>query len=109
MRTKILVNGMQYNVEVWMMAPLGGNYRFGVQALGGRKVASYAIRLSEEFIEDEIDNDKKKEYLETVALRVVEIHFGDMLTMTPHAVIANLVVWFRDAKRQLDQVNINEK
>jgi hypothetical protein len=102
MKSTIVINHQRYVVEVWMMKPIDGMYRFGMQAFSSGKIAPYSIRLSEEFIEDEIDNNKNQDYLEKVAMKVAVNHLSDMLTLPPNNVIANLGYWFRDAKKQLD-------
>jgi hypothetical protein len=103
MKSKKAIDGRRYTIEVWMMKPIGGIYRFGLQIWGIKDVFPYAMRLSEEFIEDEIDNDKRAGYLEQVALRVAENHAKDILEMSPHAVVGNLKWWFKEAKRQVDE------
>ncbi|KKP28156.1 MAG: hypothetical protein UR56_C0003G0057 [Candidatus Roizmanbacteria bacterium GW2011_GWC2_34_23] len=98
-----IINGVRYNLEVWMMNPINGVYRFGAQVFTSNKIQSFSMRLIEEFIEDEIDNDKRKTYLEQVALCVVKNHIIDFLTSNKHAIITNLGYWFKEAKRQIDK------
>lgn len=97
------INGTHYVLGAWLVSP-GDVYKFGIQALPRKgQPHSFSVKLSEEFIEDEIDNNKRPEYLELVALRVAENHVKDILELSPHAVIGNLKWWFKEAKRQIDE------
>lgn len=105
--TQQIINGIYYILEVWL-ASSGSVYKFGIQALPRKgQPYSFSVRLSEEFIEDEIDNGKRAEYLECVALRVAENHIKDMLELSNHAVIGNIKWWFKEAKRQLEEERKN--
>lgn len=106
-KTQKIINGTRYVLEAWLASP-GDVYKFGIQALprkGQRN--SFSVRLSEEFIEDEIDNKKRPDYLEQIALRVAENHIQDMFTLSRYAVIGNIRSWFKEAKRQLQEEKEN--
>lgn len=103
MKSKKIVCGRRYTIEVWMMKPINDIYRFGLQIWSDGNISPFSIRLAEEFIEDEIDNNKRPEYLELVALRVAENHVKDILELSQHAVAKNLKWWFKEAKRQLEE------
>lgn len=101
--TRKNIDGTHYVLEAWLASP-GDVYKFGIQALPRKgQPHSFSVKLSEEFIEDEIDNKKQPDYLEHVALRVAENHLKDMLSLNRHAVIANIKWWFKEAKRQLEE------
>jgi hypothetical protein len=102
-KVKKVIDGQRYTIEVWMMRPINGIYRFGLQIWGAGNVSPFAMRLTEEFIEDEIDNKKNKDYLERVAMKVAENHLMDMLNMNSGTVAAKLKYWFIEAKRQLEK------
>lgn len=100
--TKI-INGERVVVEAWL-ASTGDIYKFGIQGIPLKSQPySFSVRLSEEFVEDEIDNEKTPKYLEEVALRVAANHIEDMANLAPHAVIGNIKWWFKEAKRQIDE------
>lgn len=103
MKSQKVINGVRYLLEVRMMKPIDEWYRFGSQVLTKGYVYSFSMRLMEEFIEDEIDNDKRKTYLEQVALRVVENHITDIPILSKNAIIVNLPYWFKKAKGQIDK------
>ena len=97
------IDGIYHILEAWLASP-GDIYKFGIQAIPRKgRPHSFSVRLSEEFIEDEIDNKKHPDYLERIALRVAENNIKDMLTLGRHAVIRNLKWWFKEAKRQIDE------
>ena len=104
-KSEKVIDGKRYTIEVWMMKPLNGIYRFGLQIWGAGNVSPFAIRLTEEFVGDEIDNEKKSDYLELVGIRVAENHLMDILSMNKGTVAANLRYWFLEAKRQLEDGN----
>lgn len=98
MKSQKIIDGIKYNFEVFMLSPLDGVYRFGLQIFSGDKIFSFSMRLPEEFIEDEIDNNKEKNYLEKVAVRAVDNHLQDVLSLSQRVVAANLPYWFKEAK-----------
>lgn len=105
---KTVVDSVEYLIQAWGKIS-NERYKFGVQAIPRKgRPCSFAGYVSEEFIEDEIDNTKNSNYLEEVTFRVVENHIGEMLKLSHHAVIGNLKYWFREAKHQLDKENKNE-
>ena len=67
MKSHKIIDGLRYNFEVFMMQPINGVYRFGIQIFSANNISSFSMRLTEEFIEDEIDNEKRKDYLEKIA------------------------------------------
>lgn len=109
MKSQKIVDGIRYNFEVFMMNPLEGVYRFGLQIFSGDKILPFSIRLSEEFIEDEIDNNKEKNYLEKVAIRAVDNHLQDVISLNQRVVAANLPYWFKEAKQQIEKMGKQEK
>lgn len=103
MHTKKIINGETVILEAWLVSA-GDIYKFGIQGIPKKSQPySFSVRLSEEFIEDEIDNDKKPEYLESVALKVAENHIENMLNLGQNVVIGNIKWWFKEAKRQLEE------
>lgn len=100
-----VIGTKEYLTEAWVI-PKNGFYKFGLQATptSGRAY-SFSVRLTEVFIEDFIDNNKNKEYLERVALRVIETYLEDILTLSRYSVKQNLERWFKEAKMQLDKEN----
>jgi len=104
-KSRKAVDLVEYNLEAWVM-PKGEIYKFGLQAVAVPKDVkphSWAVRFTEEFIEDFIDNEKRSDYLEEVALRVLENHLEDMLKLAPYSVERNMGRWFKEAKLQLDK------
>ncbi len=101
MKSSSIINGIKYNWELRSMKQVEGRYRFSVQIWGNGEVYPYAMWLSEEVVEDEIDPSKNQEYLEKIAIKVVENHIENMLTMNEGTVAKNLKWWFLEAKKQI--------
>ncbi len=100
-----VIGTKEYLIEAWVI-PKGEIYKFGLQAVPrSGKPYSLSVRLTEVFIEDFIDNNKNKEYLERVALRVLEIYLENILTLSRYSVKRKLERWFKEAKMQLDNEN----
>lgn len=103
MRVQKTIDGKDYILETWLSSS-GEIYKFGIQAIPrSDQPQSFSVKLSEEFIEDEIDNEKRPEYLEHVALRMAENHIRDMFTSSKHSAIGNIKWWFKEAKAQIDK------
>lgn len=98
------INGKHYVLEAWLLPVMpGGVYRFGIQGWSIKGAPySFSVRLPEEFIEDEIDNEKRPKHLERVALRVAENHFQDMMTLKSNTGMGGIDKWFKEAKEQID-------
>lgn len=103
MKLTINTEGKRYTVEVFMMKPLEGVYRFGVQIWGGGEIFPFSIRLPKKFVEEEIDANNDKGYLENLTMRVVVDHLKDILSLDRNGVMANLIYWFNDAKYKYDE------
>ena len=98
-----VIGAKEYLTEAWVI-PKGEFYKFGLQAVPtSGESYSFAVRLTEVFIEDFIDNNKNKEYLERVALQVIETHLEDILILSRYSVKRNMERWFKEAKMQLDK------
>lgn len=68
------------------------------------KPAFFTGYLTEEFVEDEIDNSKNLAYLEKLTLEAVSDHLSDILKLRPNTEIRNTKFWFRDAKRKVEGI-----
>lgn len=100
--SKKIINRKHFVLEAWLASP-GSIYKFGIQAFPRRgQPHSFVVRLSEEFIEDEIDDNKRKEYLERIALKVTENHIEDMMELNKNEIINSIRWWFKEAKNQLE-------
>ncbi|MBI4215714.1 MAG: hypothetical protein HY602_03240 [Parcubacteria group bacterium] len=60
MQTQKIIGGKHYFLVTWLESS-GDIYKFDIQAIPrSEKSSSFSVRLPEEFIEDEIDNDKRR-------------------------------------------------
>ena len=108
-QTKKSINSEEYTIQVAGVIAQE-RYQFTVSAfVKGHRTNLYTGWVSEEFIEDEIDNSKRIDYLEKVTLGVAENHLKDFLKLQPHRPIKGIKYWFREAKTELDREQKNEK
>lgn len=98
-----IVDLIEYNLETWVI-PKGEIYKFGLQAVPrSLKPHSWSVRFTKEFVEDFIDNEKRSDYLEDIALRVLENYLEDMLKLAPYSVRRNMERWFKETKGEIDK------
>lgn len=106
MKSKILINGNDYFIEIFINYIFENDcYRFSFQ-ITSSKNKSYSIPnfyLSQEFIENEINNDKDLDYLNKIALKVVINHFNDINLSNPNKIKKSIESWFIEAKQQINK------
>jgi hypothetical protein len=102
-KDEVVINNVFYLLEIWL-AKTGDFYKFGIQAMP-RKLSpvSYSLKISEEFLEDEIDNKKDPGYLESLVLIIAKNHLKDMMTLAPFTITRSITAWFKEAKQSLDK------
>lgn len=81
-----------------------GKYNFEIYIYPkNEKPFLFTGQLIEEFVEDELDDSKNINYLGSILLKVATTHLKDILTLRPNTKIGDVKYWFRTAKKQLDQ------
>ncbi len=102
------VNSIEYVVEVaGKFNSIRGSFEFEIKAIPTNG-DPYLFKgyVSEEFIEDEIDNDKKLNYLESLLVEIADKHLPDIVKLTPNSKVGDIKWWFKEAKKELESKNV---
>ena len=101
----IEVDDKIYKTESWVNLVFDTKqYVVGLQVWGpgAKDLANIECSLSREFVEDEIDNELREEYLEKTVSRMAAMHIQEIIDdkgKLPHTKIRH---WLKEAKRELD-------
>ena len=112
LKIKKVIDGVEYLVETFAVPPVDGYARFGIQLWPRAKnisPESFSLRVSEEFIEDEIDNKKDPRYLESVVMEMLDKHLEEMLSRERDWILHQINYWLREAKCEIDRQNADKK
>ncbi len=103
LRGRKVINSDEYIIEVAGRIT-EEKYKFRIQTWSRKaKVASFSGFVSEDFIEDFINNNKNIDYLEQLTLNLAKDHLKDILELPGFTVAKKLQYWFKEAKRQLNE------
>lgn len=103
---KIKIGGKEYAIEAWVREIFDNSqYLIGVQIWGAGGIDLGRIdecTVSQEFVEDNIDNERREEYLENVVSKMAEIHIQDIIKAEGKQPYTRISYWLKQAKREVD-------
>ena len=104
-KSSLSINGVRHHIDSWIKEDFDHNiYKINFQVWSDNHKASpksFSARLSREFIEDEIDNDLNKDYIEQVAHEMIRFHVVEILAFSEGRNSQNIKRWMVEAKNRL--------
>lgn len=103
---KVAIGDKTYHVETWLHENFDTNdYTIGIQIWSqtGESLCSVNAIVSFEFIEDNIDNERRQEYLDKIVYVASVAHLSELIKSPgrdPHLRIRG---WLKEAKKEIDE------
>ena len=100
------VDGKIYHFQYWISQDFYIDvYKINFQAWTNprERMHAYTVRLSREFIEDEVDNDLRDNYLAKIVDQMLKDHLKDIIGQNNNRSYGNVERWMIEAKKEIDE------